>query len=67
MTFDEFLALDNKARLEYLNSAIDAGKSADDIAGEFATTRRILGEYGFFYVGKKWVFKNPSGALNAMM
>ncbi|MEG0016628.1 MAG: hypothetical protein RRZ85_04270 [Gordonibacter sp.] len=68
MTLDEFLAIDDsKKQLEYLNGALAEGKSPDGLAEEFGTNRRILGEHGFYYVAKKFVYKTPSGVLNAMM
>ena len=61
MTFEELLQLDDKVQLEYLNSALDGAKSAEDIYVELGTDKAQMGKFGFFLVGKKFMVKPMRG------
>jgi len=61
MNKEEFLKMDDKAQLEYLNGLVAQGKSFNDICAELGMDRVELGKYGFYFVKNQFMHKPMKG------
>jgi len=62
MKKDEFVALSDDAKLQYLNEQAAAGKSYTDICAEIGITKEELGRvHGFYFVKDKFMKKPMKG------
>ncbi|MEL1136003.1 hypothetical protein AAC978_12535 [Desulfitobacterium sp. THU1] len=61
MTNQEFLALDDKAQLRYLNEEAAKGVSFNEISAGIKMTKKELEKIGFYYVKDKFMQKPMKG------
>ncbi len=62
MNKQEFLALDDKAKHEFLNDAIAGGKAAPQLFAEIGIPKEELAhKHGFYLVGTKFMKKPMKG------
>lgn len=61
MNKQEFLALDDKAKLQYLNELAANGKSISEICSDLGFSKDELGKQGFIPVGNKFMLKPMKG------
>ncbi|MGI6217097.1 MAG: hypothetical protein ACOYIK_05745 [Coriobacteriales bacterium] len=61
MTRDEFLALDPAEMAKILNEGLAAGKSRDEVEGEFGLTKAELVKQNLFFVKDKYMARAWSG------
>jgi len=62
MKKEEFIALSDEAKLQYLNEQAAAGKSYTDICAGIGLTKDELGrQHGFYFVKDKFLKKPMKG------
>jgi putative methionine-R-sulfoxide reductase with GAF domain len=66
MTKDEFLALDNKAQLKYLNEQAAKGLDGIEIPAALGMTKKELEKIGFYFVKNKYMLKPMRGYQTTM-
>lgn len=66
MTKEEFLALDDKAQLKYLNEQAAKGLNANEIPAALGMTKKELEKVGFYFVKNKYMLKPMRGYQTTM-
>lgn len=61
MKKDEFINLDEDAKLAYLNEEAAQGKSYGDICSGIGHTKEELGKQGYYFVRNKFMKKPMKG------
>ncbi len=61
MKKEEFMSLDDNAKLTYLNAEAAQGKSYGDICTGIGLTKEELGRQGFYFVRDKFMRKPMKG------
>lgn len=61
MIKEEFLALDGKAQLKYLNEEVAKGLSFNEISAELKMTKKDFEKFGLYYVKDKFMLKPMRG------
>lgn len=61
MNKQDYFALDDDSRFNFLNSELAAGKSLDSILSEIELTKQDLFKQGFYYVDGKMMRKPIKG------
>lgn len=61
MNREEFLALDPAEMAKIMNEAIEAGKTREEVEGEYALTRADLAKENLFFVKGKYMARAWSG------
>ena len=61
MTKQEFLDLDDKAQLKYINEEAAKGLSLNDISSGINMTKKELEKIGFYFVKNKFMQKPMKG------
>lgn len=57
----EFLDLDAKAQLEFLNGRLESGASMEELCEELDLTKVEFGKHGLYYVNGKFMVKPHRG------